>query len=110
MAAGSIGNVLAREARSVWRGDGCCEFLSTPRRFPKEYPLTVNLRGPGAIAVLMLILGACSTGTEQTKEPALRVGSRAPDFELPDAQGGKVSLASFRGDRAALLYFSMGPG
>jgi hypothetical protein len=84
--------------------------LSDPQKIPKEYPLTMNLRGPGAIAVLMLVLGACSSGTEQTKRPAPRVGTRAPDFNLPDAQGGRVSLASFRGDRAALLYFSMGPG
>jgi len=34
----------------------------------------------------------------------------APGFTLPNAQGPSVSLADFRGQRPALLYFSMGPG
>jgi peroxiredoxin Q/BCP len=33
------------------------------------------------------------------------VGSRAPDFELPDRTGRPVRLSDFRGRRAVVLYF-----
>lgn len=35
----------------------------------------------------------------------LRAGDLAPDFTLPDTSGGKVTLSSFRGQRAVLLCF-----
>jgi len=35
----------------------------------------------------------------------LAVGARAPDFELPDADGRTVQLADFRGKQAVVLYF-----
>jgi peroxiredoxin Q/BCP len=38
-------------------------------------------------------------------EPAVRVGDRAPDFELPDAAGRPVRLADFRGRKSVVLYF-----
>ena len=53
---------------------------------------------------------ACGNGSTTTKSAALRVGDAAPAFTLPSAKGGTVSLAQFRGHRAVLLYFSMGPG
>lgn len=61
---------------------------------------------------LVLLLSACGGASEPsgTKEPYPRVGSQAPDFELPKVGGGTLSLGTFRGERAALLYFSMGPG
>jgi peroxiredoxin Q/BCP len=37
-------------------------------------------------------------------EPGVKVGERAPDFALPDANGREVSLAGFRG-RPVVLYF-----
>ena len=36
--------------------------------------------------------------------PGVKVGERAPEFALPDANGKEVSLASFRG-RPVVLYF-----
>ena len=38
-------------------------------------------------------------------DAAVAVGERAPDFELPDANGKPVRLADFRGRRAVVLYF-----
>ena len=40
---------------------------------------------------------------------ALNEGQAAPDFSLPAAGGGTVSLDDFRGEKV-LLYFSMGSG
>ena len=37
-------------------------------------------------------------------EPGVKVGERAPDFALPDANGREVRLADFRG-RPVVLYF-----
>lgn len=36
---------------------------------------------------------------------ALTPGMTAPDFELPDQQGGTVRLSQFRGKNAAVVYF-----
>lgn len=36
---------------------------------------------------------------------ASRDASEAPDFELPDIEGGSVALAEYRGKRPVLLYF-----
>jgi peroxiredoxin Q/BCP len=36
---------------------------------------------------------------------AIGVGDKAPDFQLTDQAGRKVSLADFRGKKAVVLYF-----
>ncbi len=36
------------------------------------------------------------------------VGSRAPDFVLPAAGGGEVSLSDYRGKRCVVLVFLRG--
>ncbi len=36
---------------------------------------------------------------------ALEVGDKAPEFELPSTQGGKLKLSSFRGTKNVLLEF-----
>jgi peroxiredoxin Q/BCP len=36
---------------------------------------------------------------------AIGVGDKAPDFQLTDQAGRKVSLADFRGEKAVVLYF-----
>ena len=38
-------------------------------------------------------------------ELALKVGDEAPDFTLPDDNGGKVTLSSFRGKKNVALAF-----
>ena len=61
-------------------------------------------------AALAFVGAACSQS--QPAPPArgpVAVGARAPQFTLPSAGGGDVSLAGFSG-KPVLLYFSMGPG
>ncbi len=35
----------------------------------------------------------------------LKIGDRAPDFELPDQNGHKIRLSDFRGKRNVVLAF-----
>jgi len=58
-----------------------------------------------ASVLFVLGLGACSTADEQ-----IAVGDPAPEFSLPTAQGGQVSLADYRDQRPVLLYFHMAVG
>lgn len=37
--------------------------------------------------------------------PAVKVGTRAPDFRLPSTTGGEISLSQFRGKKMVLVYF-----
>lgn len=41
------------------------------------------------------------------KQP-LSVGERAPDFQLPAAQGGDVALSTYEGKQNVLLIFLKG--
>jgi peroxiredoxin len=36
---------------------------------------------------------------------ALEVGDKAPDFERPSSQGGKLKLSSFQGKKNVLIEF-----
>lgn len=36
---------------------------------------------------------------------AVEVGDKAPDFELPSTQGGKLKLSSFQGKKNVLIEF-----
>ena len=38
-------------------------------------------------------------------QSGIQVGDAAPDFDLPDASGGRVRLADFKGKRGVVLYF-----
>jgi cytochrome oxidase Cu insertion factor (SCO1/SenC/PrrC family) len=69
------------------------------------------LFGAALLVPLALVGVACGTGQPATTgEGPVRVGAIAPGFTLASAQGGTVSLTDYRGHKAVLLYFSMGPG
>lgn len=41
-----------------------------------------------------------------TQTTTLKVGDRAPDFELPAHDGRQISLGGLRGKRVVLAFFS----
>jgi peroxiredoxin len=65
------------------------------------------LLGFTVFAALFLALAGCKSTTPQ---PSLQLGDPAPDFTLPSAQGGAVSLSEFVGKTNVLLYFNMAYG
>jgi hypothetical protein len=69
---------------------------------------------PGLIVTiaLLLTLSGCRNAPAASEEGSgqLRVGDTAPDFTLPAATGGEVSLARVREHQDVLLYFNMAYG
>jgi len=58
------------------------------------------------LSLLAFLLAACSgSATEQASMPV----SKAPDFTLPNALGGEVSLSDFTG-QPVFLFFHMAVG
>jgi cytochrome oxidase Cu insertion factor (SCO1/SenC/PrrC family) len=51
--------------------------------------------------------GGAPAATQQPSAPQthLKVGDRAPDFELTDTEGQKVRLSDFRGKKNVVLAF-----
>ncbi len=69
------------------------------------------------LAVFVGLFAACTNDPSQEQAQVqhrsgsgLKAGDEAPAFSLPSVSGDDVSLAEFRGKKAVLLYFSMGPG
>ena len=56
---------------------------------------------------IQLALGCLVTTLILSAAPiaAVEVGDKAPDFELPSTQGGKLKLSSFLGKKNVLLEF-----
>ena len=53
--------------------------------------------------------GAAAEGADEllaTETATLRVGDRAPDFDLAAHDGSQVSLAGLRGKKVVLAFFS----
>ena len=68
----------------------------------------MNRKVVGSLVVLVLLGVACGKPDSAASQEG--VGSQAPAFTLPSAEGGDLSLADFIGKQPVLLYFSMGPG
>ncbi len=51
---------------------------------------------------LIIVIGSLSMPISSS---ALEVGDKAPDFELPSSQGGKLKLSSFQGKKNVLIEF-----
>ena len=68
----------------------------------------MRMRSLLAAIVGMALLGAglAACGDD---DAAFAVGSHAPDFALPDSEGGSVALSDFSGG-PVLLYFHMADG
>lgn len=67
----------------------------------------------GVLIALLSFAAACSESAPprgDDRGSVIREGDTAPAFALPASDGGEVSLSEFRGKKAVLLYFSMGPG
>ncbi len=59
----------------------------------------MRILGTTLAAVAALVIVSAATAG------ALEVGDRAPDFDLPSTQGGKLKLSSFVGKKNVLLEF-----
>ena len=67
----------------------------------------------GVLIALLSFAAGCTESAPPRGDAggsAVKEGDVAPTFDLPASDGGNVSLAEFRGKKAVLLYFSMGPG
>jgi hypothetical protein len=53
------------------------------------------------MVILLVLVGL----TAPVPVSALEVGDKAPDFELPSSQGGKLKLSSFQGKKNVLIQF-----
>ena len=63
--------------------------------------------GGGTSANVNNSAGGAQAGAQQPSAPQtqLKVGDRAPDFELTDTEGQKVKLSDFRGKKNVVLAF-----
>jgi cytochrome oxidase Cu insertion factor (SCO1/SenC/PrrC family) len=63
--------------------------------------------GGGTGAAANNTAGGSPAGAQQPSAPQthLKVGDRAPDFELTDTEGQKVRLSDFRGKKNVVLAF-----
>jgi hypothetical protein len=71
------------------------------------------LTGVMITIALLLTLSGCRSAPEEIPDAGsgqLTVGDTAPDFTLPAATGGMVSLASVVEQQDVLLYFNMAYG
>lgn len=64
-----------------------------------------QLVGLMIILTLAAVLSACSSA-----KASVSVGEPAPDFSLPTADGGMVTLDDYVGKQPVLLYFHMAVG
>lgn len=82
-----------------------------------SYKASLHSRGGSRIRVMMFVLilivavgvtGYVALTPREQGAKKLVVGSVAPDFSLPDTQGGMFRLSEFRGKSNVLLFFNEG--
>ncbi len=56
-------------------------------------------------AILGSVLFALFVLASTSSAPAVEVGEKAPDFELPSTQGGKLKLSSLRGKNVLINFY-----
>jgi peroxiredoxin Q/BCP len=57
------------------------------------------------VLAAMLSLTACENGKQGAQQALPLVGEKAPDFTLPNDQGGETKLSDFIGKKSIVLYF-----
>ncbi len=57
------------------------------------------------LTLALLALAAALPAQQSGQPQLLKVGDRAPDFDLPATTGGKISLSSYRGKSPVVLAF-----
>jgi cytochrome oxidase Cu insertion factor (SCO1/SenC/PrrC family) len=58
-----------------------------------------------AAACLAVPGAAAQTSMPPYDLERVAVGTKAPDFELPDASGGRLALSSLRGKTVVLVFY-----
>jgi peroxiredoxin len=58
-----------------------------------------------SLCVIAFASFAFAQGTPKAPETKLKVGDKAPDFELNDTAGKTVKLSDFKGKKAVVLAF-----
>jgi hypothetical protein len=66
-----------------------------------EEESNMTRRAIRVMVILLVLVGL----TAPVAVSALEVGDKAPDFELPSSQGGKLKLSSFQGKKNVLIQF-----
>jgi len=61
----------------------------------------VSKRAAWTIVILLTLVGLNMPAVVL----ALEVGDKAPDFELPSSQGGKLKLSSLQGKKNVVIQF-----
>src|SRR6266516_4610305 len=94
---------LARGIILLWLlvGVGCWVVVQLLRQNGR-----ILLRLDALEAQLQQLGTPARTGTAAPSSSALPLGSAAPEFELKDLRGERVSLSRFRGRRVLLVFFS----
>ena len=64
---------------------------------------------PLAVALVGLLVAACTPAATSEPPQAIQAGAQAPAFSLPAASGDTVSLADYAG-QPVLLFFHMAVG
>lgn len=109
---GSQHGSAAREHLAQLRHDQARERSRSRRRKLLSIGGGVLLVALAVTLVVSTALGR-SAGTKaagSAQSGSSLVGQAAPDFVMPDTAGQEISLASFRGKQAVVLYFSEGAG